>query len=124
MASILIVDDCQDHNEFIKDIIFRNKLPEINIFEANNGEDCLTLIEENPSIELVFLDLKMSDQFSGIDVLKKVQKQELDIKIIIITSHIKATIIDTCFSLGAVDFLLKPIDEEVLINSIREHLGT
>jgi len=88
--------------------------------EATNGREALALIEEK-SPDLVFLDIQMPG-VSGFEVV-----QQLDIKtmpvILFLTAYDEYAV--QAFEANALDYILKPIDEERLhqvLKKVRENL--
>jgi len=65
--------------------------------------------------DLVFLDVEMDDG-TGIELIKKLGT--FNFQLIFITAHDKYAI--NAFKLSAIDFLLKPIDAEDLINAVNK----
>ena len=89
--------------------------------EANNGREALTLIEEK-SPDLVFLDIQMPG-INGFEVV-----QQLDIKtmpvILFLTAYDEYAV--QAFEANALDYILKPIDEERLhqvLEKVRDNLN-
>jgi two-component system LytT family response regulator len=89
--------------------------------EANNGREALALIKEK-SPDLVFLDIQMPG-ISGFEVV-----QQLDIKtmpvILFLTAYDEYAV--QAFEANALDYILKPIDEERLhqvLEKVRDNLN-
>jgi len=89
--------------------------------EANNGREALKLIEEK-SPDLVFLDIQMPG-INGFEVV-----QQLDIKtmpvILFLTAYDEYAV--QAFEANALDYILKPIDEERLhqvLEKVRDNLN-
>ena len=67
--------------------------------------------------DCLLLDLHMPNM-NGFDVLAEMAALNLPTKTIVITGHDEASNAERVRELGAVDYLLKPLDESVLIESI------
>ncbi len=67
--------------------------------------------------ELVLLDLGLPSM-SGIDVLKEIRKLDPDAKVIVITGYGAAGLRETVFVLGALEFLVKPVEPDVIREAI------
>src|SRR6267378_5635848 len=63
--------------------------------------------------ELVFLDIQMPGK-SGLEMLTEIPK--INFEIIFVTAHNNYTI--QAFRYSAVDYLLKPVDEDLLIEAV------
>lgn len=75
--------------------------------ECRNGKEALQQIQDYRP-DLVFLDIQMPD-FSGFDVLAKMEKDKLPF-IIFVTAYDQYAL--KAFDVHAVDYLLKPYDNE------------
>lgn len=80
--------------------------------EAENGEEGLNLISQL-SPDLVISDIKIP-VFSGLEMLKKAKEKGLDFEIILLTSYSDFEFAKTGIELEVVEYLLKPLDEELL----------
>ncbi len=109
--NILIVDDIEANLislEALLDTIDEN----YNIIKANSGHQALELAL-NEHIDLIILDIQMPDM-DGFEVAQflKLNKITKDIPIIFLTAAFKSKEwVDKGFELGAIDYLIKTIDE-------------
>jgi two-component system NtrC family sensor kinase len=106
---ILIVDDSRELRTFLAEDI----LPQLGYetLSAANGQQGLRLIvEEQP--DLVLLDLQMPGM-SGMDLLREIKAQQLDVPIVLMTAHGSESVAVDAFRLGVKDYLTKPFDMEV-----------
>src|SRR5690554_1279296 len=84
--------------------------------EASSGREAVTLINEYQP-DLVFLDIQMPG-WSGFDVLKALKEQDKPMPaIIFVTAYDQYAI--RAFEVRALDYLLKPVDEERLAAAIK-----
>ena len=111
MIKIAIIDDEENARNIIKGIITYN-FPDFNILLAGSMMQGLNLINEQKP-EVVLLDIEMPDG-TGLDLLSKINK--IDFKIIFITAYEKYAV--QAFKFSALDYLLKPISETDLVNSV------
>lgn len=103
---ILVVDDEQPARRKLCNFI-KAQDDNVLIEEASNGiEACDKINSFNPS--LVFLDIQMP-QMSGIEVIQNLNPDELPL-IIFVTAFDQYAI--KAFEINAIDYLLKPFDEE------------
>jgi len=92
---------------------------------AKNGKEALSLIEAN-SYHLVILDIMLPDM-DGFELSKKITSLFEGLPFIFLTARSMKIDVLKGFSLGAVDYLKKPIDEEELvvrINTLLNRLNT
>jgi diguanylate cyclase (GGDEF)-like protein/PAS domain S-box-containing protein len=110
--SLLIVDD----NEINLNLLCRYLLRKdgFTVTAAESGRQALELIEAQP-FDLVLLDLLMPD-LSGYDVLKKVRQSfsMIELPIIMLTARQESDALVETLHLGANDYVVKPIDFNVL----------
>jgi two-component system, LuxR family, response regulator FixJ len=69
----------------------------------------------------VITDVRMPDM-NGIDLLRHLKTLNTDLPVIVITGHGEITIAVEAMKIGAADFLEKPIDDELLLASVRSAL--
>ena len=69
----------------------------------------------------IITDVRMPG-ISGIDLLKKLRELKVALPVIVITGHADVPLAVEAMKVGAVDFLEKPFDDEVLLAAIRAAL--
>lgn len=115
---LLIVDD-NEHNLYsLRQLI--NQHLGVAILEASSGKAALQLCMEHEDIDLIILDIQMPelDGFETASMLK-IRKKTRDIPIIFLTAAFKSEEFQQKgYAVGAVDYLLKPIDDNQFINKI------
>ncbi len=81
----------------------------------------------NSVLSCIITDVRMPG-LSGIDLLKRLKELGLATPVIVITGHGDVPLAVEAMKFGAVDFLEKPFDDEVLLQSVRsalrEYAGT
>ncbi|MBC7197099.1 MAG: response regulator, partial [Deferribacterales bacterium] len=107
---ILIVDDEQNHRLMLK---IHLEDAGYEILEAENGLDGLYLAEEN-ELYAILLDIKMS-VMDGLTVLTKLKEKGLNTPVIMITAFNNVRTAVETMKLGAVDFITKPVDIDMLL---------
>lgn len=124
MYKLMIIDDEPMVREGIKLLLPWEKYDFTVCAEGVDGVDGLEKIMiEKP--DLVLLDIKMPG-LSGIEVIKESIKCGFKGAFIILTGHSDFEFAQSAISLGVRGYLLKPIDEEELINylgSMKEELN-
>lgn len=116
--NLLIVDD-HKHNLFTLRSLIRQYM-DVQILEATSGQQALDIALNTPGIDLIILDIQMPemDGFQTASMLK-VRKRTREIPIIFLTAAFKSEEFQhKGYEVGAVDYLLKPIDDNLLINKI------
>lgn len=115
---ILVVDDERDTLDLI-DLTLKTAGYDIHL--ANSGQESLDMIR-NGDFDLVLLDIMMPDM-SGFDVLKtlKAEMQEPP-PVIFLTAKSMPEDREEGLSLGANDFLSKPVTRGSLLDTIKKHI--
>jgi len=102
---ILIVDDEKNIRLALSMALEQLDIP---VETAASGEEALERLAQG-GYELMLLDLRMPG-LDGMEVLRQVSQQRLEIKVIIITAYGSIDLAVEAMKLGAVDFLQKPFD--------------
>ena len=118
--NVAIVDDNERMVTLLENIL--NEDDEINIVgTGGDGMQALDLIQEKEP-DVVLLDLIMP-KLDGLEVLQKVNT-EMEIKkkpnFIIISAIGQENITEDAFELGASYFIMKPFDNEVVLNKVHQ----
>jgi len=108
---LLLVDD---EKGFLDTVSKRLKKREVAVSVAYNGEDALTTLENDKTIEAVVLDVKMPGM-DGIQTLMEIKKRFPLVEVIMLTGHATVETAINGMKLGAFDYLMKPCDIDVLI---------
>jgi two-component system, LuxR family, response regulator FixJ len=69
----------------------------------------------------IITDVRMPG-LSGIDLLRRVRELGIEVPVIVITGHGDVPLAVEAMRFGAVDFLEKPFDDEILLQSVRSAL--
>jgi PAS domain S-box-containing protein len=115
---LLIVDD-HAHNLFTLRTLIEAHT-DVTILEATSGQQAIDLTLHHPDIDLIILDVQMPemDGFQTAALLK-MRKRTRDIPIIFLTAAFKSEEFQQRgYAIGAVDYLLKPIEDNQFINKI------
>ncbi|HPE79907.1 MAG: response regulator [Chromatiaceae bacterium] len=115
---LLAVDD-NEHNLFTLRALVEKHM-DVEILEARGGAEALEIAQAQPDIDLIILDVQMPevDGFETAQMLK-LRKKTRDIPIIFLTAAFKTEDFQRKgYDVGAVDYLLKPIDDNQFLNKI------
>ncbi|CAB1056894.1 FIG00603852: hypothetical protein [Olavius sp. associated proteobacterium Delta 1] len=114
-SKVLLVDD---EREFVQTLSERLMMRDMGSAVAYDGESALRLIKEDEP-EVIIVDLKMPG-IDGFDVLRKVKETHPEIEVIIVTGHGHEEDRQLCMDLGAFAYLQKPLDINVLSETIQQ----
>jgi PAS domain S-box-containing protein len=117
--NILIADDEEYARTFLS-IILQDRAN--NIFHANTGLEAISLLENNPDIDLILMDVKMP-VMDGYSATKEIRKYNKDIIIIAQTAYALPGDNKKATNAGCNDYISKPIDKERLMDKIRFFFG-
>ena len=118
---ILSVDD-NETNLFTLTTLLAT-LQDVQTIEASSAQDALKILLQH-QVDLILLDIQMPEM-NGFELASLLQsnKKTKDIPIIFVTAVFKSDeFIEQGFSLGAVDYVTKPIDDNQLLNKIKLYL--
>lgn len=116
---ILIVDDSRPLREFVVQVVA--SWEGFVAVEAPNGAEGLEMILADPP-DLILLDLEMP-RLNGLQVLDTLSTHQVDIPVILITSHGSEAIAVDVFRKGVKDYLIKPFNAEEMRAAIERALS-
>jgi len=116
-ASILVID-----NEESIRFSFRRFLAAEghNVVTAKDYREGLARMDET-EFELILSDNFLEDGW-GIDILREVRQRNLKTRVIIMTAYPSTETAQDSFRMHAVDYLVKPLKQERLLNSVNKAL--
>ena len=119
METILIVDDTPENLMILSDIL----KPFYKVKVANNGMKALNLIAAGHIPDLILLDIMMPE-ISGYDVCQKLKNDPITrtIPIIFVTALTECKDEAEGLSLGAVDYITKPINASIVLARIKTQM--
>jgi DNA-binding NtrC family response regulator len=114
MAKILIVDDEKSIRKSLREIL---EFEKYKVDEAEDGMSALSMATAE-SYDLLLCDIKMP-KLDGMELLNKLNDQEVDSPIVMMSGHGTIDTAVEAVKKGAYDFLAKPIDLNRLLVSVR-----
>lgn len=120
MIKIMIVDDEQDVESLFTQRFRRDlKSNQLEFYFAFSAEAALAHLNTMNPIDIVLIlsDINMPGK-SGLDLLKEVKNHFPQLKVMMVTAYGDQQNYDKAFSLGADDFITKPIDFDTLREKI------
>jgi CheY-like chemotaxis protein len=115
--NILIVDD-DVRNLFALTTVFERY--NINAITAESGKDAINILNENPLIEMVLMDIMMPEM-DGYETTQKIRREHKNSSLPIIAVTAKAMKGDRqkCIEAGASDYITKPLKIDQLLSLMR-----
>ncbi|OAI51587.1 hybrid sensor histidine kinase/response regulator, partial [Betaproteobacteria bacterium SCGC AG-212-J23] len=90
------------------------------IVSANNGRDAIRIVETDPDLDVVLMDIMMPEM-DGITTIKEIKKLPRggELPIIAVTAKAMKGDREKCIAAGAWDYLSKPVDRQHLLAVLR-----
>ena len=114
--NILIIDDETSICESLQGILEDEGY---NVVTAYNGEAGIRCVASE-QIDLVFLDILMPGGFDGLETLRRIKQISPDAEVIMITGHGTFELALEAGSMGALDFLGKPLSLDIILDKVEE----
>jgi signal transduction histidine kinase/DNA-binding response OmpR family regulator/HAMP domain-containing protein len=94
------------------------------IVSAGSGRDAIRILQEDPSIEIVLMDIMMPDM-DGIETMREIRKipKLKSLPIVAVTAKAMKGDREKCIEAGAWDYLSKPVDADQLLAVLRSWLN-
>jgi DNA-binding NtrC family response regulator len=107
---VLIVDD---EEELVSALVERLTLRGFQAEGVTTGADALAYLEGAPC-DVVLLDVKMPG-IGGLEVIKRIKEQQPSLEVVLLTGHSSAQDAERGMTLGAFDYLMKPVKLDDLL---------
>lgn len=108
----MIIGICEDNEvsrcELRQKIEHQNHFIQFQVYEFRSGEEMLSA---KIDFDLVFLDIELESNLTGLEVAKQLQNQLPDIILVFVSSYTKY--ISSALHLRTFQFLLKPVDDSL-----------
>jgi len=114
---VLVVDDHALIREALHTVLKQLKRETV-ILDASNSRQAMRLAEEHPDLSLVLLDINLPDR-DGFSVLGELRDRYATTAVIIISALDDQDTVKRAFKLGALGFIPKTTDREVILNAIQ-----
>lgn len=92
---------------------------DIDVTFAANGEEALSAVKSGKG-EIVFLDLNMP-VMDGYQMLEAMQSEGLSTMVIVVSGDIQPEAHNRVITLGATEFIKKPVDREQIVELLNKH---
>lgn len=119
MLRVMVVDDEPLARDELIYLLKRTKQTEI-VGEADCLDHAISALE-NTEVDVIFIDIQLADQ-TGLDLARRINEMEGAPKIVFATAYDHYAL--EAFNLNAVDYLLKPFEEERVVQTIDKLLLT
>lgn len=86
--------------------------------EAGNGSQAAAILKENP-VDIIFTDIRMP-LMDGITFMRQVREMNPEILFVLISSYNEFEYAREGLRMGALDYLIKPLEEKELVEVLRK----
>ena len=115
-STVHVIDD----DEALRDsLTFLLRTARLDVLSYPSATAFLEALPAN--LSCVITDVRMPGM-SGIDLLRRLRERKISVPVIVITGHGDIPLAVEAMRIGAIDFLEKPFDDEVLIASVKTAL--
>lgn len=118
MLRLLIADDEVIERKVLYKTLQKNVGNQCVIFQAENGRQALRVYEEE-KIQIAILDIEMPG-INGIEAAQKIREKDKECCIIFLTAFDEFSYAKKAITVRALDYLLKPYDEQELMLVVEE----
>ena len=118
MLRLLIADDEVIERKVLYKTLQKNVGDQCVIFQAENGRQALRVYEEE-KIQIAILDIEMPG-INGIEAAQKIREKDKECCIIFLTAFDEFSYAKKAITVRALDYLLKPYDEQELMLVVEE----
>ena len=116
IAKVLLTDD---EKPFVETMMKRLNKRDVDVVPAFDGKEALKKLEEDGSIEVVILDIKMP-VMDGMTTLKEIKSRHPLVEVIMLTGHATVESGIEGMKMGAFDYLMKPCDMDQLLVKVED----
>ncbi|HLH74707.1 MAG TPA: sigma-54 dependent transcriptional regulator, partial [Chloroflexota bacterium] len=88
------------------------------ISEARTGGEVLNAISDGKKIDLLLMDIRMPE-LNGMDILQRINEQNLDVPVVLMTAFGTSNVAIKAIQLGAHDYITKPFELDDVLMAIR-----
>jgi len=115
-ASTVIVEDHDLTRQGIRSLL-ENRLNATVVAMTGDGLEAFPLVQEYEP-DLLVLDLGLP-HLNGLEVLRKIQKKDLSVRVVVLSMHGEETYVRKAFELGAASYVLKGAPLEEIVSAVR-----
>jgi DNA-binding NtrC family response regulator len=112
---VLLVDD---EASFVETLSKRLVLRRLDVVTAASAEEALTILDRE-EIDVVVLDVRMPG-IGGIEATRMIRKAHPAVEVILLTGHASLEASMEGMTMGAFDYLLKPVSIDELLFKIED----
>ena len=113
---VMLVDD---EIPFVGTMTKRLAKRDLNVIAAFSGQEALDILDKQPNVDVVILDVKMPGM-GGIETLAEIHRKYPLVEVIMLSGHVDVASAIEGMKQGAFDYLMKPVDMDQIISKVTE----
>ena len=119
--TLLVVDDHDINRQVIRELV---EFEGLKVVEAASGRAAISLLEENPAIDAVLMDMQMPE-LDGPATTRIIRqnKKLAAMPVVAVTANIQPSDRQACLEAGMDDFVPKPVEMEALLPILQRLLA-
>jgi len=114
---ILLIDDHTLIRDALRGVL-RELKAEATVMEASDCRQAMRLIQSNPDLHLILLDLNLPDR-DGFVVLSELRTRHVAISVVVLSAFNDRDNVLRALDLGALGFIPKSAPRDVMVNALR-----
>lgn len=115
---LLICDDEECVRKSLKVIL----ADQYDIVFAEDGRKAIEVIEQNPDLKGILLDIKMP-RLNGLELLQYVKKHNKQLPVVVVTGYQSVEAAAETLKTGAVNYITKPFQSETVLETVRQSIS-
>lgn len=116
LAKILVVEDDLKLQEALVDTL---ELNDFEVVAVSSAEEALVALDDE--IAMVFSDIRMDGSMDGYDLMKRIRAIKPYLPIVLMTAYGTVEQAVDAMKSGAVDYILKPFEADILVEKARAY---
>lgn len=117
--TILVAEDVDNNYMVLSALLKKTK---VSVLRALNGKEALEMIQRHPQITAILMDISMPDM-DGLEATHLIKEYSPDKVVIVQTAHALDIYRDRMIAEGCNDYLLKPLRQKILIETLSKYLS-
>jgi len=119
MKTVLVVEDNKDNMDLIKEIL---EDAGYEVFGTESAENGMEILNRGIKVDIIIMDVSLPriDGYQATRMIKE-NPRFSELPVIMLTAHAMEEDKDKGFESGCNDFLTKPVDEELLLETLAKY---
>jgi DNA-binding NarL/FixJ family response regulator len=114
---VLLVDDHALIRDALRGVL-KELVVDATVLEASNCQKASTLIDSNPDLQLILLDLNLPDR-DGFSLIGDLRREHAEMSLVVLSASQDRETVMRALDLGVSGFIPKSAPREVMVNALR-----